>query len=446
MFANRDQKRVLTGAGRTSVAKPWRKEVYVQLDEYPHPVLGHELAHVLAGTLARGPFRVAGTWGGWMPDPGLIEGIAVASSPDDDVLTPQEWSAAMLKLDVLPPLSSVFALGFLGENSSTAYTVAGAFVEWIRAKYGMDAVRRWYGGATINEAVGVSFGELETAWRTELEQVEIEEEALAYAKARFDRPGVFRRRCPHAVDAYNDAGQRLAGQGDCPGGTMEFERAVELDPGHSRSRLNLAGCAVRVSGMSAAQEQWRALADDGMLPDTTRLRAQESLADLYLSEGNNEKAEAVYAKLLDKVVNENRLRTIDVKLRASRNPFEARAVRALLLGDPGRAPDPRLAFALLGKWMIEVPGDGLPAYLIGRNLMLSGSWQAASEFLDWSLERELAEPRVMREALRLRIIVACAQRDGATARRTFARWKVQPGLQDVRWRVLERRLGACVKE
>ncbi len=444
VFSNPEQKRALAGAAKTSVAKPWRKEVYIHLRGYPHPILGHELAHVLAGTLARGPFKVAGSYGGWLPNPGLIEGIAVAASPDDDVLTPQQWSAAMMKLDVLPPLETIFALGFLGESSSAAYTVAGAFVHWIREQHGIDAVQRWYGGATLPEVTSSTLGKLEVAWRKDLAKVEVADKSLAYAEARFDRPGVFRRRCPHAVDAFNHEGRRLAASGDCVGATNRFERAAELDPLHPGSRLSLARCAVPVEGIDGARQRWRDIHADGMLPETTRLRAKEGLADLHLSARRSEKAETLYVELLDRVVDEDRLRTIDVKLRAARNPYEGRAVRALLLGEPGRPPDHRLAFSLLGKWMTEVPGDGLPAYLVGRNLMHSGSWHAAGEFLDWALERKLPQERVMLEALRVRIIVACAQRDEATARRLMARWKAQPGLQEVRWRVLERRLGACV--
>lgn len=441
VFANADQKRALTGAAHVSVAKPWRKEVYVQLHEYPHPILGHELAHVLAGTIAPGPFKVAG---GWLPDPGLIEGIAVAASPDDDVLTPMQWSAAMLRLDVLPRLDDVFALGFLWQHSSTAYTVAGAFVQWIGDRHGMEAVRRWYAGESVDAVVGTPMDELEKTWRAELEGMAISDSALTYAKARFDRPGVFKRRCPHAVDAFNEEGQGLAGSGDCAGATVLFDKAAALDPLHSWSRLNVAACAVRVGGVTAAEEQWRGLAADGMLPEATRLRARESLADLYLAADEPKKADAIYQKLLEQVHDEDRLRTIDVKRRAANSAFEGRAIRALLMGEPGRAPDQALAFSLLGKWMTDVPGDGLPAYLIGRNLVASGSWRAAGEFLDWALERELPEPRVMREALRLRIIAACAVRDEAVARRTFERWKAQPDLQEIRWKVLQRRLGSCV--
>ena len=42
VFHDADQKRRLMGAANTSIAKPWRREVYIQLSGYPHPVLGHE--------------------------------------------------------------------------------------------------------------------------------------------------------------------------------------------------------------------------------------------------------------------------------------------------------------------------------------------------------------------------------------------------------------------
>src|SRR5262249_28336979 len=85
-FRDAAEKKRLMGAGDTYIAKPWRGEVYLQVHAYPHPVLGHEIAHVVAGSFARGAFKVAGELGGLWPNPGLIEGIAVAASPDDDEL------------------------------------------------------------------------------------------------------------------------------------------------------------------------------------------------------------------------------------------------------------------------------------------------------------------------------------------------------------------------
>src|SRR5262249_41719245 len=104
LFRDASEKRRLMGAADTLIAKPWRREVYVQVAGFPHPVLGHELAHAIAGTFAVGPLRVAGGRSGYRINPGLIEGLAVAASPgEDEDLTPSEWSRAMLDLSLLPP-------------------------------------------------------------------------------------------------------------------------------------------------------------------------------------------------------------------------------------------------------------------------------------------------------------------------------------------------------
>jgi serine/threonine protein kinase len=77
-YRSAGEKRRLMGADNTFIAKPWRDEVHLQLAGWPHPVLSHEVAHVVAANTARGPFRVGGSLGGWLPNAGLIEGLAVA--------------------------------------------------------------------------------------------------------------------------------------------------------------------------------------------------------------------------------------------------------------------------------------------------------------------------------------------------------------------------------
>src|SRR5690606_19571073 len=88
VFESEAQKGRLMGAASTYIAKPWRREIYIQMGRYPHPVLGHELAHVVAGEFGEGPFAVAGALGGLLPDPGRIEGVATAAAPrENDSLT-----------------------------------------------------------------------------------------------------------------------------------------------------------------------------------------------------------------------------------------------------------------------------------------------------------------------------------------------------------------------
>ncbi|HEX2879386.1 MAG TPA: hypothetical protein VHO25_07595, partial [Polyangiaceae bacterium] len=183
LFNGPDQKGWLMGAANTYIAKPWRNEIYLQAAGFPHPVLAHELAHVIAGSFGRGPFKIAGDWGGWLPDPGRIEGIAVAAAPSDEAdLTATEWAAAMLELRLLPSFDAVFGLGFLAQHSSTAYTVAGAFLQHLREQLGPEVLQAWYGGQTLEQATGVSLAVWEQRFRAHLATIQLAEAALNNAR------------------------------------------------------------------------------------------------------------------------------------------------------------------------------------------------------------------------------------------------------------------------
>ena len=82
-----EEKKDLIGIGRTLIAKPWRREVYLQMARWPHPVLGHEVVHAVLSEAGRGPFAVAATWGGLIPNPGIIEGAAGRRARVEDLAT-----------------------------------------------------------------------------------------------------------------------------------------------------------------------------------------------------------------------------------------------------------------------------------------------------------------------------------------------------------------------
>lgn len=419
LFADAAQKQALMGAAHTFIAKPWRHEVYVQAAGYPHPVLGHELAHVLAGSLARGPFRVAGSLGGLLPNPGLIEGLAVAASPSDSELTPRQWAKAMKDLGLLPSLDRLFALGFLGENSSTAYTASGAFVGWVREHGGARAVGAWYGGAELPAVLGRSWGELERAWHEDLDRVELSDLARAAARARFDRPAIFGRRCPHVVDECKERAAALRAEGDHEGASSRLRRVLELDPGDSSASLALAASHLRLGRLDEGRAILLALLNDERRARHVRDRALEELGDLALSTGQLTEAAARYAELAERSLSEDALRTLDVKLRATRDEVGRAAIVALLVGSPDRGPDKPLAMQLLGAWSAEAPGDGLADYLLARHYVASAQLTEAATHLDRALARSLRLPRVLAEARRLRLVVACGAGDVATAERLY---------------------------
>jgi hypothetical protein len=416
VFRDADEKRQLMGAAQTSIAKPWRREVYVQLSSYPHPILGHEIAHVLAGTFGRGPFRIAGSAGGLWPNPGLIEGVAVATSPDDDELTDAQWARAMLDLGTLPPIRQLFSFAFLGENAAKSYTIAGAFVAWMRTHWGVAAVRAWYGGQSIERVTGASWDSLDEQFRASLRGLAMPAEASSYARAKFEHPSVWSRKCPHVVDGLNHEADKCRDDHRFVRATAGYESALERDPHDWHALFERARIAVVYGEGETGREELKRILRDEHAPRTWRDRAEEALADDDLVHGRDAEAAASYSALAAKSLDEDAARTLAVKAQSGESAPAHRAVVDLLVGEPGRPIDTWLGALSLGRWA-ELTQRPLAAYLIGKNLAIRGYYAEAAQWLDRSLGGTLPAASIARELLRQRAICACALQDRTAVER-----------------------------
>ena len=426
MFGDANEKRRLMGAADTSIAKPWRREVYLQLAAYPHPVLGHEIAHVVAGSFARGPFRVGG--GFLIPNPGLIEGVAVATSPDDDELTGGQWARAMLDLGTLPEIREIFSLQFLGVSAQKSYTIAGAFVGWVLDRWGAGVVRAWYGGGSIEGLTGTPWPALEAEFRDWLRTLPMPPEATAYARARFERPSVWARSCPHVVDALDRDGDRCRDEHRLTRADALYARALARDPRDYHAQMARAKMDAQSRDDAAwarGREALERMAADGQAPRTWRDRAQEALADDDLVRGRVAEAAAAYREIAGRTLDEDAARTLEVKALAAGDAPARRAVVDILLAEPGRPQEPWLGALSLGTWM-QASKAPLAEYLAGKNLTLHDAWVRAAPALDRALEGgegssgRTLPPRIAREALRQRAIGACVLRDAETQARVKA--------------------------
>jgi tetratricopeptide (TPR) repeat protein len=444
-FLSAGQKGELMGAAHTYIAKPWRREVYVQTDNYPHPVLSHELAHVVSGAFAPGPFDVAGPLGGWIPDPGRIEGFAVAAAPAEDTdYTLLEWTKALSDLGLLPPLQGLFRLSFFGQNSSTGYTVAGAVVQWLRDRHGPGALRAWYAGAPVDVAFGgKTLATLEREFREELDRVTLPARVAELAKARFDRPAIFGRRCPHVVDSLLQDATFAFEQFDMQSAVERYERGLELDPGNFTARMGLAACEQRRGDDVQSVSRYQALTSDDGLTLVQRAAAAERLADRALLAGEDDVASELYAQAARYAFDEHRARTIDVKRHALRDAQGREAIVALLIGDPRLGPDLFQASGMLGEWSALRADLGLADYLLGKNLYSRGRWQDALEYLSRALRKDIPLPGVRREALRVSIFARCATGDPASAEVPLREYLTDPALSSARKNGMQRFAKSC---
>jgi tetratricopeptide (TPR) repeat protein len=434
LFLSAEQKGALMGASDTYIAKPWRREVYLQNENYPHPVISHELAHVVAGSFARGPFRVAGPLGGWIPDPGRIEGFAVAAAAPslESDFTLLEWTRAMRDLGLLPPLHSVFRLSFLGKNSATAYTVAGTVVAWLHDTYGAAALRAWYAGADIQSAFhGKTLADLASEFGAQLDRVVLPPAVLALAKSRFDRPAIFGRRCPHVVDRLLVDASSAFERSELTEARASYDQSLRLDPSNFRARFGLASCDARAGAEAAAELRLHALAGDSALSQVQRGLSNERLGDAAAARGDFAQADQLYAEAERETFEEARRRTLAVK-RFGLQSSGRQAVLDLLVGDAARGTDWMQSSAELGAWSVREPELGISDYLLGKNLYARSRWREAQPHLARALERNLPIPSVRREALRTSIFADCALGDTERARATLRQYLVEAELSQAR--------------
>lgn len=443
VFRSRSQKKRLMGAAGTSIAKPWRREVYLNDLAYPHRVVEHELVHALAADLGHGPFRIAGELGGWLPNPGLIEGLAMAGAPRDEELSADGWAAQMKDLGVLPPLESLFSLSFFTSASSTGYTAAGSFVAFVRAGYGADVVGRWYGGEEITVLTGKSWAELEADWHAHLDTITRDDAAALTAQRRFDRPSVLARRCPHVVDERLDEADAQLGASDYDGAERIYEGVHGLDPDSERARFGLAECSERRGETETARSRLDAIAADDRYTEYTRDRAREGIADMDLRLGHNAEAAAVYRQLADRSSDEGRQRTFDLLAHYADDPHGRAALLALLIGTTHKGADDVEALDRIGRWRAAAHDDGTPSYLMGRQHFNRGHYDLAIASLEEAQRRGGLRPLVDMEVARLLVISHCARGQRPEAQAAFARYAASPAVRPSRREHLERLVKRC---
>ncbi|HEY3255154.1 MAG TPA: hypothetical protein VGJ91_14440, partial [Polyangiaceae bacterium] len=143
------------------------------------------------------------------------------------------------------------------------------------------------------------------------------------------------------------------------------------------------------------------------------------------------------------VADEDRLRTLDVK-RSPENELQRRAIVDLLVGDPILGAAFEVAAPRLADWANAEPENGLPSYLLGKNLFGRGRFAEAASYLDQALAKKLSLPRVAREAWRTRLTLACAVGDSSAKTRALDALRADSGLSTARRATIERLALRCL--
>jgi tetratricopeptide (TPR) repeat protein len=313
-----------------------------------------------------------------------------------------------------------------------AYTVSGAFVGWVHDRFGAEVLRGWYGGQDLDALTRLSWPALEKAWHEDLDGAVLPEAARAVAKARFDRPAIFGRRCPHAIDACKGRADRARSAGDYEGALHAYDEVLALDPRDNGARVNIALTHLRMGRVDEGAAELDRLVASNDLSRHMRDRALDERADLALGLDQGEEAARRYRELMSRTVDDDALRNFEVKIAAAEDPRLRPALVALLVGTPARGTDRTLALELLGALTVRLPEEGLPHYLLARQFFNAGQYEDALPRLDRALAASLRIARVQVESERLRLVCACALGDRRLAAEAYLRYATRREVSQAR--------------
>lgn len=419
LFDSVHEKRRAMGAGYTYIAKPWRREMYLHHESWPHPVLRHELAHLFAGAAGDSLFRVALQRG--LPNPGLIEGLAMAADWRNagDLSTHQEVQA-LAQAGQLPPLSSVFTLGFYRLPPVRAYAVAGSFCRFLltQSTEGKKALLTVYqrGGSPQDFATvyGRPFADLEADWRAMLAQQPLAPAQRDAATEKLRRKPVFAKVCAHDLAVRRQQASAAAMSGDLDRALRLLDSVCSDDPQEPRHVIDKLEVLLQAHRWPEAEQVGQTLLSrEDMLP-ALRSRVESRLGDLAVLRGQRAQAAALYEAASRHPESEALTRSLLAKRTALSSVQAGPLLLQYLVGSP-QTPEPTppraaaepsrdaaLGVYVLRDAIVAEPDLGLSHYLLGRLLFEHQAYDAAQAELGLATSSGLPDERFVLEAQLLR--------------------------------------------
>ena len=415
LFSSAADKQTLMGAGHTYIAKPWRREIYVNYEAFPQLILGHELAHVFGaddGDWLLGMPRV-----GVRLDVGLTEGFAEALVWQNTTLTSDEAVAVLDKLGRLSPLDVVMSPAFWSLPAQQGYAIAGSFCHFLLERSDAKKLRALYraGGARASYAAiyGKSFDALRSEWIAMIRGLELEPGVLERERDRLLRPSIFHRPCARELARRLELAHAASGRGDHKGAEALYEWVCADEPDDPGHLEDLLGELVRAGDAKGA----RAIAERLLRHPKTSLAQRagtwSTLGDLAVVQHAWIDAAADFrsAEAFPTDEAQGRLYTVKRVLaeRLSNHLDEVLVSLITTLVKPtGDAP---IDFMRLTTPAALTPNDALLVYLAARQLANKALYLEAEPLLDRALAGSLPDDRFHYEALRMRAESAFRRRD-----------------------------------
>ncbi|MDE0016268.1 MAG: hypothetical protein OXU51_08785 [Candidatus Poribacteria bacterium] len=419
IYASPEQKKQLIGAGSTSVEDPFGHGFHIHAQGFPHPVLKHELAHVL--TVPWSPLKVS-------LKIGLHEGIAVAADWSEGKLTAHQWAKAMREMEIAPPLSAIMGIGFWGHAGSRSYLLAGSFVRFLVDTYGIEKFKGVFSTGNFVKHYGKELQSLETEWIDFLAGVPLRDADINYTAYRLKRRSAFEQVCTHEMAALRDTAWQAYYRKDFVTAVETFRTMLSDEPDNLSTLRGLMYSAYRMQDYEKALS----LANRIASTEDTRFSPEALLliGDIYWLKNEYEKAMDAYVSIETEyeTFERRRMKRIaalsypDTAQHQSNGAIqEGRSLRQLLCDVLVASKPVSEKMALLSVCIQIAPEHWLPYFLRGELLQKEKAWQISNAYLHQALERLIPgqHETLILEVRRLIGINAYQQKDYETAQTAF---------------------------
>lgn len=410
VYKNSRQKARWMGAAATQIARPWRREIHVHDIKPQHPVVPHELVHILAAEFGSPTLGVS-VKNGVTINMGIIEGLAEALTLHPGPLDLDSYAKAMRDLGTAPDVRRLMAAGgFWGHSARRAYTVAGSFVAFLLREHGVERFERVYPTGDFEAVYGSPLDNLVTQWEAMIDAKVILPRDRQEAQERFRRTSIFERPCAHVI-----AKLRAEAKGAQPEVAVELHREICRHLGSPPTeRLHLAEALERAGDLAGYIELTDDLLAEPGLTDFQKASLYEERGNLAWDRADLDGAGEMFRKALairESLASE---RLQWVRLWALQQPQDLRELmRRFLRRDLGR-----LAAAIeLEHLAKDRPAEPTLLYLLGRQFHQEKMWPRAL----LALQAAAGHPFAPLEAERMRLIAELhfEQKQWAQARAAY---------------------------
>jgi tetratricopeptide (TPR) repeat protein len=365
IYPSVDIRKKMVGAGNTTVSNPIHKEIHLVYSSFPHPLLKHELAHVMASE-----FGIKGL--GISPKVGLIEGLAVAADWSSDLFTPHQWSKVLIQGEDDASIRRMLGVGFWYAPPRKSYTLMGSFCRYLIDTYGIERFKELYRTGRFN-VYEKSLEELISEWRRFLEHIEVPSEIWPLAEYKFGGLSLFQRdRCPRKVSSLKEEGIKAFKDGDLYRAKVAFQNVLSLEEGDPETVINLA-YVYYFSGdyMEVVRFVKRRA---GSLKEVERNILENIRGNALWQMGRGKEARVVFEYLLQRTIPPEIKREIEIKLSAMSLGGDIEDRIRQYFGTREKI----IQFASLEEVIRYFP-DYAPAYhLLGKRFFNEGYYKRAS--------------------------------------------------------------------